>query len=82
MMPIYYFSELLKYHVLEKGICSAAVIGPTQQRTLEGQKVNLTCDVNDKLRVNNISVTQADIVGTNGVIHVLDEILIPASGTK
>ncbi len=75
-----YFSELLKYHMLEQSICSAAILGKSVHRTLEGQKVTLTCDINDKLRVNDVPVVHADIVGTNGVIHVIDKILIPNVG--
>ncbi len=72
--------ELLQYHIMDQGICAAAIIGPTKLTTREGQRLKLSCDVRDRLVVNGIPAKQTDIVGTNGVIHVLDELLIPESG--
>ena len=66
--------------MLEQRICSAAILGSSRQRTAEGQKVNLTCDINDSLRVNDIPVSQTDILGFNGVIQVIDQLLIPDAG--
>ena len=74
------FSELLRYHIIEHNLCSAAVLGRARLPTLEGQKINLTCGTDDLLHVNGKAVSQADIMATNGVIHVLDDILIPDSG--
>jgi len=71
--------KLLKYHILKLEICSAAILGHASLHSLEGQKVNLTCDINDLMRVNNIAVRSGDILATNGLIHVLDEILVPDS---
>jgi len=72
-------TKLLKYHILNFEICSAAVLNHASLHSLEGQKVNLTCDINDLMRVNNIPVANGDIMATNGLIHVLDEILVPDS---
>ena len=66
---------------MEHNLCSAAVLGQARLPTLEGQKVNLTCGADDRLHVNGNAVSQADIMATNGVIHVLNDILIPDSGT-
>lgn len=71
--------KFIKYHIIESPICSAAIIGLTRQKTLEGQKANLTCDVNDRLRINDIPTEETDIVASNGVIHVIDEVLLPSS---
>ena len=79
-LTMYVFTELLKYHILNLEICSAAVLNHASLHSLEGQKVNLTCDINDLMRVNNIPVANGDIMATNGLIHVLDEILVPDSG--
>ena len=74
-------TEVLEYHLLPQSYCSAAILGPVRQRSLHGKKVNLTCDVNDSLRVNGVPVTASDIVGINGVVHVIDKLLIPPEGT-
>lgn len=71
--------ELIYYHIVDCSICSAAVLGPTSVRTLEGQKVNLTCDVVDRLTVNDVVCSEVDVMASNGVIHVIDKVLIPDS---
>jgi transforming growth factor-beta-induced protein len=48
-------------------------------KSREGQKLNLTCDANDRIRVNDVPVAESDIVALNGVIHVIEELLIPDS---
>lgn len=71
--------RLLHYHIVDCCICSAAILGPTSVKTLEGQKLNLSCDFRDRLLVNEIACTEVDMVGSNGVIHVVDRILVPDS---
>ena len=66
--------------MVEHNVCSAAILGQARLPTLEGQKVNLTCGVDDRLHVNGKAVSQADTMALNGVVHVLDDILIPNSG--
>jgi len=73
-------SELLKYHILDRSICSSAVLGPITLTTLEGQKLNLSCDIHDRLTVNDIPVTSSDNVAYNGVIHHINKLLVPDSG--
>lgn len=71
--------KLIYYHIIDCCICSAAILGPTSVRTLEGQKVNLTCDVIDRLTVNDVVCSEVDVMASNGVIHVFDKVLIPDS---
>lgn len=71
--------KLLRYHQTDPVICSAAIIGKTSMKSREGQKLNLTCDANDRIRVNDVPVAESDIVALNGVIHVIEELLIPDS---
>lgn len=44
-------------------------------KTLEGRKLNVTSL--DPLKVNQATVTQADIVASNGVMHIIDKVMIP-----
>lgn len=74
-----FISELLRYHQTHNVICSPSVIRPTRVRSREGQMLNLTCDVNDQIRVNDVPIVEGDIVAFNGVIHVIEELLIPDS---
>ena len=71
--------ELVYYHIVDCCICSAAILGPTSLRTLEGQKVNTSCDVVDRLTVNDVTCFEVDVMASNGVIHVIDRVLIPDS---
>ncbi len=63
-------------------MCSAAILGRARLPTLDGQRVTLTCGADDKLHVNGRPVAQPDVVATNGVIHVLNHVLVPDSGTR
>ncbi|MCF7975391.1 MAG: fasciclin domain-containing protein [Phycisphaerae bacterium] len=64
---------ILKYHVVAGKVMSADVIKYTDAKTLQGNKVALT------LLVNNARVVKADIKATNGVIHVIDQVILPGS---
>ena len=41
--------------------------------------MNVTCDINDRFLVNDVPVSDTDMLANNGVIHVIDELLIPDS---
>lgn len=71
--------KLLQYHIMDQGICAAAIIGNAKLPTKEGQKLELSCDAGDRLTINGIPARETDVVGINGVIHVLDELLVPES---
>lgn len=52
----------------------------TTYETMEGSHVEIGCD-GDSLTVNGVKmVLKKDIVTTNGVIHVIDTVLMPDSG--
>lgn len=68
--------KILTYHVVPGKVLAADVAGKTAAvATVEGSKVH----VNGKhgVRVNNARVVKADIVADNGVIHVIDRVLLP-----
>ena len=49
----------------------------TSVGTLQGQ--SLTVDLTSGVRINESNVVQADIITKNGVIHVIDAVLLPSS---
>jgi len=52
----------------------------TSHETLEGSNIEIGCD-GDSLTVNGIKmVLKKDIVTSNGVIHLIDQVLMPDSG--
>lgn len=68
-------ASILKYHVLPTEVVSSQ-IQPGEVATVEGS--NLTVDTADgKVKVNGAEVVQADINGSNGVIHVIDQVILP-----
>jgi len=52
----------------------------TSAETLNGQKVKI--DTTKGVKINNATVTKTDIKAKNGVIHVIDTVLIPAETKK
>ena len=69
-------TAILTYHVIDGEYMAADVMGLGSAVTIEGQAV--TFDTTDGVKVNNATVTQADVKADNGVIHVIDTVLIPA----
>jgi uncharacterized surface protein with fasciclin (FAS1) repeats len=51
------------------------VAGMTEATTVEGSKVKI--DATNGVMINDATVTQADIECSNGVIHVIDTVLMP-----
>ena len=69
--------RVLTYHVVPGRITSAQITHDTQQKTVEGGVLELA--VNGSVTVNDATVIQADVEAENGVIHVINRVLIPAA---
>lgn len=68
--------KVLTYHVVPGAVTSDQLAGKRLSvATVQGQSLH----VNGKhgVRVNKSTVTTADIIATNGVIHVIDKVLLP-----
>uniref|UniRef100_A0A8C7K9A7 Periostin n=1 Tax=Oncorhynchus kisutch TaxID=8019 RepID=A0A8C7K9A7_ONCKI len=75
-------SALVNYHLLNSVQCSEAIMAGSVHETAEGSTVEIGCD-GDSLTVNGIKmVLKKDIVTTNGVIHLIDRVLIPDSAKE
>jgi uncharacterized surface protein with fasciclin (FAS1) repeats len=70
-------TAILTYHVVPGRVTAANVIKLESAKTLQGQLVRI--DASSGVRINNAKVTQADVLASNGVIHVIDTVLIPES---
>ena len=73
---------VLQYHVLEEPIRSGEIDGTVEATTLAGDTLVLET-VGERVLVGGEGgavVTTADIAATNGVLHVIDQVLIPPSG--
>lgn len=73
-------SALVNFHLLDSVQCSEAIMAGSSYETLEGNNIVIGCD-GESLTVNGIKmVLKKDIVTTNGVIHLIDQVLMPDSG--
>lgn len=68
---------ILSYHVVP-GKILAKDVHPGDVKTLEGSNV-VAAVANGSVTVNGAKVVQADIAATNGIIHVIDTVLMPKS---
>ena len=64
---------ILKYHVVPGKVLSSDLMKYRNAKTLHGDKVDLT------LMINNARVVKADIKARNGVIHVIDQVILPGT---
>jgi len=67
-------TKVLTYHVVP-GKVMAADVKTGQVTTVEGSALTIT--VGDGVMIDNANVVKTDIVASNGVIHVIDTVLIP-----
>lgn len=73
-------SALVNFHLLDSVQCSEAIMSGSSYETLEGNNIVIGCD-GESVTVNGIKmVRKKDIVTTNGVIHLIDQVLMPDSG--
>ena len=66
---------VLKYHVVSGKVTSDKVVSLTNATTLNGK--GLRIDATSGVKVNDATVVKADIMASNGVIHVIDRVLLP-----
>ena len=69
--------KVLTYHVVSGKVLAADLTDGMKAETLNGEE--LTFDLSDAPMVNKSNITTTDIEATNGVIHVIDTILVPAN---
>jgi uncharacterized surface protein with fasciclin (FAS1) repeats len=69
-------TDVLLYHVVPGKVMAADVITLDEADTVQGEKVAITVD-GDNVMVNESQVIAPDVEGSNGVIHVIDAVLIP-----
>ena len=69
--------KLLKNHILPNVICSSAIQGKSKSKNLMNKFVNLTKEADDKIFVNGAQAVETDVMATNGVLYVIDDVLVP-----
>lgn len=68
---------ILTYHVVAGKVMAADVVKLTGATTVQGQKVDIAVK-NGQVTVDGATVVKADIGTSNGVIHVIDSVILPA----
>jgi transforming growth factor-beta-induced protein len=68
---------ILTYHVVPGKVLAKDVVKLTAAKTIQGQEVAIKV-ADGKVTVNNSTVVKTDIECSNGVIHVIDSVIIPA----
>lgn len=69
-------TKILTYHVVSGKVMAADVVKLTSAKTVEGSDVKI--DAANGVKVNDATVVTPDVAADNGVIHVIDTVLLPA----
>ncbi|MGL5794026.1 MAG: fasciclin domain-containing protein [Waterburya sp.] len=68
--------KILTYHVVSGKVMAADVAKMKSAKTVEGSDVKI--DARKGVKINNATVSSADVGADNGVIHIIDTVLMPA----
>ncbi|MEA5567559.1 MULTISPECIES: fasciclin domain-containing protein [unclassified Anabaena] len=68
--------KILTYHVVAGNVLSTD-LKSGEVKSVEGGAINVKVDPNTGVTVNDAKVSQADIKASNGVIHAIDEVILP-----
>jgi len=68
--------SILTYHVVSGEVLAADVVKLTKAKTVNGQELKITVK-DGTVMVDNAKVTKTDIMCTNGVIHIIDAVVLP-----
>ncbi|MBE9215798.1 fasciclin domain-containing protein [Plectonema cf. radiosum LEGE 06105] len=68
--------KILTYHVVSGKVMAADVVKLDSATTVEGSDV--TIDASNGVKINDATVSQADVETDNGVIHIIDTVLLPS----
>jgi uncharacterized surface protein with fasciclin (FAS1) repeats len=68
--------KILTYHVVSGKVMAADVMKMKSATTVEGNDVKI--DASSGVKVNDATVTTPDVAADNGVIHIIDTVLMPA----
>jgi uncharacterized surface protein with fasciclin (FAS1) repeats len=71
---------VLTYHVIAGKVMAADVVKLKTAKTVQGQEVKIDASkwhLHMNPKINDANVVKADVVADNGVIHVIDKVLLP-----
>ena len=74
-------AAILKYHVVAGRVYSEDAVAAKKARTLEGSNVNISVS-GGQAKVNDANLVATDLDASNGVIHVIDSVILPPEKKK
>lgn len=72
-------AAILTYHVVPGEVMAADVVKMSEAETVNGKTVNIAVE-GGTVMINDAKVAAADIQASNGVIHVIDAVILPPEG--
>lgn len=67
---------ILKYHVVPGAVMAKDVVNLKNAKTAQGQNIRIKV-ADGKVKINQANVVKADVKSSNGVIHVIDKVILP-----
>lgn len=71
-------ASILKYHVVPGSVKASQVVTMDEADTVQGQPVKIMVD-GGTVKVNDAKVVKTDVASSNGIIHVIDKVILPPS---
>ena len=68
--------SILTYHVVPGSVSSSQVVKMTSAKTVQGQSVRISTK-DGGVMIDNANVVKTDVIASNGVIHVIDSVILP-----
>jgi uncharacterized surface protein with fasciclin (FAS1) repeats len=68
-------TKVLTYHVVAGKVMAADVVKLKDAKTVQGQMIKI--DASSGVKINGAKVIKADVAASNGVIHVIDSVILP-----
>jgi len=70
-------TNVLTYHVVAGEYLASKVVSLTSLKTVEGQNITISTSMGT-VKINNATVVETDVMCSNGVIHVINAVLVPS----
>ncbi|WP_390624989.1 fasciclin domain-containing protein [Pseudorhizobium xiangyangii] len=71
--------DILTYHVVPGKVMATDVVALDEAKTVNGKMIDVQVD-GGAVKVNEANVTATDVAASNGVIHVIDQVIMPPEG--
>ena len=73
--------DILKNHVIAGKVTLAKALEVREGTTLQGSSISIKFD-DGRVQIGNATLVKADIAASNGIIHVIDQVLLPSKATS